>query len=91
MGNISQINGLQITAATASNATIAATASYATISATASIAATASYISPTLNQNLTVNGDLTATSITGSFSGNGSGITNLQGQIIAVAQIKYQP
>lgn len=67
MGNISQINGLQIAAATASN------------------------VPSTLNQNLTVNGDLTATSITGSFSGNGSGITNLQGQLIALAQIKYQP
>jgi len=70
MGNISQINGLQISAATA---------------------ATASNVPSTLNQNLTVNGNLTATSITGSFSGNGSGITNLQGQLIALAQIKYQP
>ena len=79
MGNISQINGLDITAATASLAT------------TATTAATASYISPTINQNLTINGNITATSITGSFSGNGSGITNLQGQLIALAQIKYQP
>lgn len=67
MGNISQINGLQITAATASN------------------------VPSNLNQNLNVNGNLTATSITGSFSGDGSGITNLQGQLIALTQIKYQP
>jgi hypothetical protein len=45
MANISQINGLQITAQSAS------------------IAATASYVGPTLNQNLTINGTLSVTTL----------------------------
>jgi len=58
MANISQINGLQITAQSSS---FAATAS---IAATASFAATASYIGPTLTQDLTINGTLNVTSLT---------------------------
>jgi hypothetical protein len=46
MANISQINGLQITAQSAS------------------VAATASYIGPTLTQDLTINGTLNVTSLT---------------------------
>ena len=45
MANISQINGLQITAQSAS------------------VAATASFVGPTLNQNLTINGTLNVTTL----------------------------
>jgi hypothetical protein len=45
MANISQINGLQITAQSAS------------------VAATASFVGPTLNQNLTINGTLSVTTL----------------------------
>ena len=50
MANISQINGLQITAQSAS------------------IASTASFIGPTLNQNITVNGTLTVTTLNATTS-----------------------